>query len=219
MKSVLISIQPKRCHRIIDGEKKIEVRKTKPKLATPFKVYIYCSAGSYDWRKDIWATAYFPPSGECTNMSQMVIGEFVCDCITPLYNVCTDEWRLLRGGLHEIEKQLVGMACLTEEELREYANGKYCYAWHISDLKIYDKPRELSEFWAYNEELHKRYDSEEDFCCYNDTNEHGEALTDCGDAYNNILNCYRCWEEWSGWCHHVTRPPQSWCYVEELQNV
>lgn len=219
MKSALISTRPKWCHKIIDGEKKIEVRKTKPKLATPFKVYIYCSAGSYDWRKDIWATAYFPPSGECTNMSQMVIGEFVCDCITPLYNVCTDEWRLLRGGLHEIEKQLVGMACLTEEELREYANGKHCYAWHISDLKIYDKPRELSEFWAYNEELHKRYDSEEDFCCYDDTNEHGEALTDCGDAYNNILNCYRCWEEWSGWCHHVTRPPQSWCYVEELQNV
>ena len=147
----------------------------------------------------------------------MVIGEFVCDCITPLYNVCADEWRLLRGGLHEIEKQLVGMACLTEEELHEYASGQYCFAWHISDLKIYDKPRELSEFWAYNEELHKRYDSDGDFCCYDGTNEHGESLTDCGDAYNNILNCYRCWNEWSVWCHRVARPPQSWCYVEELQ--
>lgn len=216
MKSVLISTQPKWCHRIIDGEKPIEVRKTKPQIATPFKSYIYCSAGSYDWRKDPWTTAYFPAGGECTNMSQMVIGEFVCACITPLYNVCTDDWSLLRGRLHEIEKQLVGMACLTEEELHEYANGKYCYAWHISDLKIYDKPRELSEFWAYNEELHKRYDSDKDFCCYDGTNEYGESLTDCGDSCENILNCYRCWEEWSGWCHHVTRPPQSWCYVEEL---
>ena len=197
MKAVLISIQPQWCHRIIDGEKTIEVRKTKPKLDTPFKVYIYCSAGSYDWRKDPWTTAYFPPSGECTNMSQMVIGEFVCDYIHPFFD----------------DKD----TCLSSEDVKKYANGKVVYGWHISDLKIYVKPRELSEFWAYNEELHKRYDSERDFCCYDDTDEHGESLTDCGDAYNNILNCYRCWEEWSGWCHHVARPPQSWCYVEELQ--
>ncbi len=193
MKAVLISIQPQWCHRIIDGEKTIEVRKTKPKLDTPFKVYIYCSAGSYDWRKDPWTTAYFPPSGECTNMSQMVIGEFVCDCITPLYNVCADEWRLLRGGLHEIEKQLVGMACLTEEELHEYASGQYCFAWHISDLKIYDKPKKLGNFWKA------------DKCLY---------ATESGCTYK--YHCFRagqiqrCGET-------LTRPPQSWCYVEELQ--
>lgn len=206
MKAVLISIQPQWCHKIIDGEKKIEVRKTKPKLDTPFKVYIYCSAGSYDWRKDPWTTAYFPPNGECTNMSQMVIGEFVCDYITDIKPFGFDD-------IAGFEKQ----TCLTSADIVKYLNGFYGYGWHISDLKIYDKPRELSEFWAYNEKLHKRYDSERDFCCYDGRNEYGESLTDCGDAYNNILNCYRCWEEWSGWCHHVTRPPQSWCYVEELQ--
>lgn len=206
MKAVLISIQPKWCHKIIDGEKKIEVRKTKPKLDTPFKVYIYCSAGSYDWRKDPWTTAYFPPNGECTNMSQMVIGEFVCDYITDIKPFGFDD-------IAGFEKQ----TCLTSADIVKYLNGFYGYGWHISDLKIYDKPRELSEFWAYNEKLHKRYDSERDFCCYDGRNEYGESLTDCGDAYNNILNCYRCWEEWSGWCHHVTRPPQSWMYVEELQ--
>lgn len=218
MKSVLISIRPKWCELIASGEKTIEVRKTRPKIETPFRCYIYCTqSGKYkDGKsvKNIWLNRgtdrRFIGNGK-------VIGEFVCDCMTPLYDVCTYDWRLLHGGLHKIEKQLVGMACLTEGELHEYASGRYCFAWHIADLEIYDKPRELSEFWAYNEELHKRYDSEEDFCCYNDTNEYGEALTDCGDAYNNILNCYRCWEEWSGWCHHVTRPPQSWCYVEELE--
>lgn len=206
MKAVLISIQPQWCHKIIDGEKKIEVRKTKPKLDTPFKVYIYCSAGSYDWRKDPWTTAYFPPNGECTNMSQMVIGEFVCDYITDIKPFGFDD-------IAGFEKQ----TCLTLADIVKYLNGFYGYGWHISDIKIYDKPRELSEFWAYNEELHKRYDSEGDFCCWDDTNEYGDRLNDCGDAYNNILNCYRCWEEWSGWCHHVTRPPQSWMYVEELQ--
>lgn len=197
MKSVLISIQPKWCHRIIDGEKKIEVRKTKPKLATPFKVYIYCSAGSYDWRKDIWTTAYRLPNSEITNMSQMVIGEFVCDCITPLYNVCTDEWRLLRGGLHEIEKQLVGMACLTEEELHEYANGKYCYAWHISDLKIYNKPRELSDFKTPPCEKSEKSCGK---CKY-------LVKIDTPDMYE--VDCF----VENG--REITRPPQSWCYVEE----
>lgn len=199
MKSVLISIQPQWCHRIIDGEKTIEVRKTKPKLDTPFKVYIYCSAGSYDWRKDPWTTAYFPPSGECTNMSQKVIGEFVCDCITPLYNVCADEWRLLRGGLHEIEKKLVGMACLTEEELHEYASGQYCFAWHISDLKIYDKPRELKEFAILcNSNNEKRCANCNHYCFDNDD-----------------LNGYR---RWCGVYRRkpLTKPPQSWCYVEEF---
>ena len=193
MKSVLISIQPKWCELIASGKKTIEVRKTAPKQV-PFKAYIY---ETYDKKYvDIgicWG------NGKCFEHGcKKVIGEFVCDYV-------------YENMSYDCEACRVSVS-----ELKEYADGKPLYGWHISDLKIYDKPRELSEFWAYNGKLHKRYDSEEDFCCYNDTNEYGEALTDCGDAYNNILNCYRCWEEWSGWCHHVTRPPQSWCYVEEL---
>ncbi len=43
MKAVLISIRPKWCEKIISGEKTIEVRKTRPKMDTPFKCYIYCT--------------------------------------------------------------------------------------------------------------------------------------------------------------------------------
>ena len=42
-KAVLISIQPKWCKLIAEGEKTLEVRKTRPKLKTPFKCYIYCT--------------------------------------------------------------------------------------------------------------------------------------------------------------------------------
>lgn len=42
-KAVLISIQPKWCEMIASGKKTIEVRKTKPKIPTPFKCYIYCT--------------------------------------------------------------------------------------------------------------------------------------------------------------------------------
>ena len=44
-KSVMISIRPKWCEKIVNGEKTIEVRKTRPKLNTPFRVYIYCTLG------------------------------------------------------------------------------------------------------------------------------------------------------------------------------
>lgn len=44
MKSVLISIQPKWCELIASGKKTIEMRKTAPKLETPFKCYIYMTA-------------------------------------------------------------------------------------------------------------------------------------------------------------------------------
>lgn len=100
-------------------------------------------------------------------------------------------------------------------EMHKYFDHKPGYGWHILDLKIYDTPKGLGEFWAYNEALHKRYDAETDFCCYDAADEYGDALTNCGDAYLDIRNCYRCWNEWSGWCHRVNRPPQSWCYVEE----
>ena len=188
MKSVLISTRPKWCHKIIDGEKKIEVRKTKPKLAIPFKVYIYCSAGSYDWRKDIWATAYFPPSGECTNMSQMVIGEFVCDEISPI--------RVFENGniqdymFHKMEK-----SCVPYDDIANYiGNGCTGYGWHISDLKIYDKPKELSEFRKSG------FMTEEEW------------------LFNLYPNTHCHYEAWAK-KFEITRPPQSWCYVEELQNV
>lgn len=116
MKSVLISIQPKWCELIASGKKTVEVRKTKPKLETPFKVYIYETK------------ALYKPNG-CNHLFEgkgKVIGEFVCSNIA-------------KGN-----SQLG--SCLTMREISEYANGKEIYGWHISNLVIYDKPRELSEF-------------------------------------------------------------------------
>ncbi len=205
------------------GKKKDEVRKTRPKIETPFKCYIYCT-GVKSMNLQDYVAVHQATGGAVDDWSGKVIGEFICDNVFLLRPYTYD------GGSADLEhrkfiqtfegsskdNEILSATCLSQDEMFDYIGvGNYGYGWHISDLKIYDKPRELSEFWAYNEELHKRYDSEGDFCCWDDTNEYGERLNDCDNAYNNILNCYRCWEEWSGWCHHVTRPPQSWCYTEE----
>lgn len=175
-KAVLISIQPKWCEKIANGEKTIEVRKSKPKLEPPFKCYIYCTKGRGDclwgWCGDICYDTQFP-NERPNRLDGKVIGEFVCDRIA-------GEGETIRGN-----------ACLTVEELQDYCNGKDIYFWHITDLTIYDKPKDLSEF--------------------------GQK---CDMAYE--IRCRDCLIR-KGWneccevmCKPITRPPQSWCYVEEL---
>ena len=46
----MLSIRPKWCEKIIRGEKTIEVRKTRPKLDTPLKCYIYCTKASVKYQ-------------------------------------------------------------------------------------------------------------------------------------------------------------------------
>ena len=196
-KAVLISIRPKWCEKIANGEKTIEVRKTKPKLETPFKCYIYCTGYDALWVLDaptrekysfMAVAAYLENPKGANKGNGKVIGEFVCDCVTPLYNVCMDDWKRLAGGLHNIEKELVNQACLTEAKLHTYAGGKNCFAWHISDLLIYDQPRKLSEFQRATDPC--------DSC-------HAEYTWECTDC-----------KKWGG---DIKRPPQSWCYVDDVQ--
>ena len=126
-KSVLISIQPKWCELIVNGTKSVEVRKNKPKIATPFKCYIYCTKAPKGW---LWfGSTKFSRDG-------VVIGEFVCNQITPI--------AYTMDGLADVVD--CDTACMEPLDFIKYGKGEPLYAWHISDLVIYDKPRELSEF-------------------------------------------------------------------------
>ena len=173
MKSVLISIQPKWCELIASGKKTVEVRKTKPKLEAPFKVYIYCTKGKHEalWRYGCsycYDTQF--PNERPNKVNGKVIGEFVCD------NIRTFEF----GA--EYYQTLVG-SCLTGNEVWAYGKGGTLYGWHISNLVIYDKPRELSEFIK---------PCPTPFQC---------------DKCNDLVEHFGCGRT-------ITRPPQSWCYVE-----
>lgn len=182
-KAVLISIQPQWCERIARGEKTVEIRKTRPKIETPFKCYVYRTKGVV---KHIAKGEWFdmPVGGT-------VIGEFTCDRITPLFNVCTDNWHHLAGDVHEWHKELVKRACLTDAELKAYAKGQNCFAWHISDLKIYDTPKELTEFHTW------------------------EKCKSCSKSGYESTACI--YDENCMVPVAITKAPQSWCYVEGLE--
>jgi predicted transcriptional regulator len=135
-KAVMLSIRPKWAEKIVNGEKTIEVRKTRPKKETPFKCYIYCTLPKYP-HEDFIVTDYPRPQ---FYGGGKVIGEFTCDRIFPI-NVFDN------GGIQNWFFEHMERSCLTYEELADYiGNGRTGYGWHFSDLKIYDTPKKLSEF-------------------------------------------------------------------------
>ena len=122
-KAVLISIKPEWCELIASGKKTVEVRKSRPKLETPFKCYIYCTKAPKGWVR----------FDRNVQLDTKVIGEFICDDI-------------FVDGTYGHNKRFYDMACMSETDIAWYCCQLPMYGWHISDLKIYDKPKELSEF-------------------------------------------------------------------------
>lgn len=199
MKSVMISIKPYWVFLIIaktmgwniDKEKTVEVRKTYPQDDEWNKVgKIYCT-------KDKKSFNHIPKKYQpfMEKFLGKVIGEFVCDRIDTIrkrgiddnFDYCylsLDKW-----GNDDIEPEITAVknSCVLKDDLNDYGkNSRMLYGWHISNLKIYDEPKELGEFKKINRE-----------CWYADL---GLAKRDCSKCRNE--GCF------------ISRPPQSWCYVE-----
>ena len=197
MKSVLISIQPQWCELIFSGKKTIEVRKTAPKLETPFKVYVYQTKHK---GKSIVSEALNTVYG-----GGKVIGSFVCNSAT-----CCQAYYGEGGEKHLTNTFGIDLkrACLTEDELFNYIIGKHGeigtgWLWHITAPKLYDKPKELGEFYTI---CNKYGDDSCGDCPYLAVEQCSFPCDDCVDTWCSVDNI-----------KPITRPPQSWCYVEELQ--
>ena len=145
MKSILISVHPQWCEKIFnkiceraDGapiyEKSVEVRKTRPKIETPFKCYVYMTAGDASYPVTINNYPYICHN----NGGREVIGEFICDKI--------EEFTPHIDGVGLNRFWYLADTCLKLDEMRAYLRGKVGYRWHIADRVTYDKPKELREF-------------------------------------------------------------------------
>ena len=171
-KAVMLSIQPKWCELIASGAKTIEVRKTRPQIETPFKCYIYET-------KAKGKQSYFNVYHE--NTIGKVVGEFICDRIETIDAQALHDYILKCEASYEdgcktnYALEIISNMQLSSYALSDYLGYKNGYGWHISDLVIYDKPRELGEF-------------------------NGKC---------KIEGWHFCTGK-----SPLTRPPQSWCYVE-----
>ncbi len=206
-KAVMISIRPKWCEKICNGEKTIEVRKTRPKLETPFKCYIYCTQASVRYQTICGCHVLnsdelyrHPEQGIkhgdsielmlCENYTKdnflngKVIGEFICDRIYELETKAPCGSYYVKGEDQPTTNDVARQSCLTLKDMHEYLKAAKGYGWHISNLKIYDEPKELSKF--------------------------SRPFENCIDKVCDEFGCASC--ENGG---YIKRPPQSWCYVEE----
>lgn len=217
-KAVLISIKPKWVEKIASGEKTVEVRRTAPQLLPPFKCYIYATKATKWFRSGIMLTSdeslwlsngkikmcdgfELWANGEdyqCVNGK--VIGEFVCNMVDIVASIRTPCMDYITVN-DKRNTHFSDISCLNVDELGKYLGfNKDGYGWHISDLKIYDKPRELSEF-----------------------------ATLCNKSENRCANCEHYlfdddglvgYRRWCDVCHRkpLARAPQSWCYVEVIND-
>ena len=178
MKSVLISIRPKWCKKIVSGEKTIEVRKSAPK-EVPFKCYIYMTQGKY---KDLGLY-----SEDIYQNRMKVIGEFICDKVYSIKNrgFC---FSVATEG-ESITDEIARQSCLDYDDMVNYLGNKDGYGLHITALKIYDKPKELSEFCI-------------------------PCKVSCENCKNPLYFECRCEEKGK---KIVTRPPQSYMFVKEVE--
>ena len=196
MKSVLISIQPywvfliiaKKMGWNIGKEKTVEVRKNYPKDENWNKIVKIYCS------KDKKSFAKIPKEYQplMERFLGKVIGEFLCDCIG-------DYW-FSEYDIDIEEYEDVQLSCLSAKEIIEYGDDKELYFWYICDLVIYDEPRDLSEF-----------------------------RTLCNGQYKDCRKCgyfHSADSESTGFFESccfdgvipLTRPPQSWCYVQEASN-
>ena len=180
MKAVYRSIKPFWLYLIIIGEKWVEVGKTFPKADDwNEEVFLHCSKDMQSFKripeKDReWMRKYL---GKCAC-------KFVCERIDMIgkrginnnFDYCYQSLNVFGNDDIEVEITAIKKSCIPKVELNAYgAASMRLFAWHISDLKIYDEPRELRDF-VYASTVH----------------------TNCFGKHTK----------------RVTRPPQSFCYVE-----
>ena len=178
MKAVMLSLRPQWCEKIFNGSKTIEVRKSRPSLDMPFTVYVYQT--KHKGGKAIVSEVLNSVYG-----GGKVIGSFVCDRV----RLCIPFG--LKG--HLLSQEVYREMCLTKEQLDKYGGLKTLYGWHITEPTLFDKPRELCEFYAP---------------CRKGKETADESCKGCSYAFKGVSTGEIICD------NAITRPPQSFCYIE-----
>ena len=217
MKKILLSVRPKYCELIFNGKKTIEVRRTRPKLEPPFEVLVYETKGQFIKSVKGACTTYGYGRGK-------VIGSFICDKITgyesefwddDTYERIQEPWEPpdfseygeyeydtigINGEFYGAGVELSKQSCLSWNELRSYVGQgiRNFYGWHITEPKLFDKPKEFYELYAP---------------CKKNKQTADENCKGCSYAYKGVTTG-------EIYCDNaLTRPPQSFCYVEDINEI
>lgn len=194
MKAILISIKPKWVAKILNGEKTVEIRRKFPKDYFGW-VYIYCTKEKWKTKPLLSRDIVIKPNADPLNkhnvrlLNGKVVARFWCDKVDDYVNGRKWSWKVgapMWGACNGYECILKD-ACLTDDELRNYADDLAFNAIHISKLEIFNYPYELCEFHT-----NVKKEPPEELLC-----------PECGKPMEYYEYKY------------LTKAPQSWCYVED----
>ena len=210
MKAVLISIKPKWVAKILNGEKTIEIRKNKglyKAIQTLISMYGYVDFYGY-CTKDKETIAINPYGGyaiipnkyENEYFNGKVAFKFRCYKVEEIF-VGEENNDYFYKAKHLTNKELRNKSCLSNKELLDYLNLEDGTAIHISNLEIFDRPKELSEFYKVGY-LEERYAVE-------------SHLADIEGRNGGVNESYadKLYEELDKE-YQLTKAPRNFCYVE-----
>lgn len=151
MKAILMSINPKWVAKILNGKKTIEIRKKFSKDYVGW-VYIYCTRDKkrhlYKWKRKNYIGFVYGGKDYTHVLDGKVVARFWCDKVE---EIKADLRESVYFGTHLLgEPVLLKESCLSYNELNNYLKSKNGYAIHITKLEIFDKPKELKEFFVYS---------------------------------------------------------------------
>ena len=212
MKAIMISIKPKWCAEIMNGNKTIEVRKNKALASAVRKlidengfadIYVYCSKGNsylhYGYNRYGREVLCLEEKvfGSSPFLNGKVLFKFRCYKVDDYVYGCKWSWKVgspMWGASNGYEFILKD-ACLTDDELRNYADDLTFIAIHISNLEIFDRPKELGEFYkGFRMKNYKDYFAQ-----------------DIHKEKNILVQPIRGGYEYT---YPLTKPPQNFYYVE-----
>lgn len=186
MKAILLTCSPYECYKLLTGDLSILVRKVKPKCDLPIDVYISCGKEEYPevtlYSQENEFGGYMEHTGNGKVVAKFTLNkveEIICRPICGEWECYTETL-----GYSEIAKA----SCLENRKIVHYLKVKNGYAWHIDNLKVFDKPRELSEFEIYCSPKKK--------CCK------------CKYVYKYACGQIACDKP------KLTKASARWCYVE-----
>ena len=161
MKAILISIRPQWVAKILNGEKTIEIRRKFSKDYVGW-VYIYVTKGKlnlvydqdYDDKNQTWKKGKYElvDYGDKYSLNGKVVARFWCDKVDDYVYGHKWSWKVgapMWGADNSYEKILKD-ACLTDNELRAYADELSFSAIYITKLEIFNEPKDISESLVYS---------------------------------------------------------------------
>lgn len=159
-KVILMSIQPKHLVNILNGYKTLELRKT---VSKDYKgwVYIYCTKGIkdilYKYKDKYYTQHYLTFTDSVEVLNSKVVARFWFDDYDIIENF--HKWGLMvydKENKHfwEVCDPFTSDLSLTYKQVNDYIKvGEKGYVWHIDNLEIFDKPKELWDFHTRHDML------------------------------------------------------------------